>query len=138
MILIMKEYIMERMCEGVMTDLDDSYLFNIDAEKLIKEYGLDTYEHFVDHVSKRAYFKAPSLTGSLNSIFGNVKNVYIVVPFGDLRFVNINAILRYTHNPYNNTHSIIHPILLEFDNDNMIILDIKYPMVIKPLVLDKE
>ena len=49
---------------------------------------LDNYEYFVDHVSKCAYFKAPTLTGSLNSLFGNIKNVYIVVPFGELRFVH--------------------------------------------------
>lgn len=116
----------------------EDYLFNIDAKKLIKEYGLDNYEYFVDHVSKCAYFKAPTLTGSLNSLFGNIKNVYIVVPFGELRFVSISAILKYTHNPYNSKHSIIQPLLLEFDNGNMVVLDIKYPMVIKPLVLDQE
>lgn len=117
---------------------DDEYLFNIDAKKLIKDYGLDRYEHFVDHVSKRAYFKADGLTGSINSIFGNVNNVYIVVQFSDLRFINIDMILRYTHDPYNNSHSIIHPILVEFDNGNMVVFDVKYPMALRPLVLDKE
>jgi len=114
------------------------YMFNIDAEKIIRERGYGDLDHFVDHVSKNAYFKAHDLKAGMNEIFGNVKNVYLAIPFGDLRFVDVFSMLRYTHSPYNHKFCVIHPVLLEFTHGNMVLIDSRYPVIIKPLVLDQE
>lgn len=115
-----------------------AYMFNIDAEKIITELGYGYLDHFVDHVSRNAYFKAKDLKDGMNEIFGNIKNVYIAVPFSDLRFTDVLSILSYTHAPYNHKYCIIYPLLLEFDNGNMVLIDSRYPVIIKPLRLDQE